>query len=90
MTVTLASYDIDDPKDMTALKTALDRHEVSHVRRVAIFSKLNGEYDDGALHDDCHPPDDPRVPVEGRDRGAVSHDDSAAGKDCSGPNGLPG
>lgn len=48
MTVTLASYDIDDPKDMTALKTALDRHEVSHVRRVAIFSKLNGEYDDGA------------------------------------------
>ena len=48
MTVTLATYDIDDPKNMSALKAALDRHDVARIRRVAIFSKLNGEYDDGA------------------------------------------
>ncbi|MSP80866.1 MAG: hypothetical protein EXR02_07370 [Rhodospirillales bacterium] len=48
MTVVLASYDIQDPKDMSALKAALDRHDAPSIRRVAIFSKLNGEYDDGA------------------------------------------
>ena len=48
MTVVLASYDIQDPKDMSALKAALAGHDAPSIRRVAIFSKLNGEYDDGA------------------------------------------
>jgi hypothetical protein len=48
MTVLLATYDINDPKDMSALYTALERHDAASIRRVAIFSKLNGEYDDGS------------------------------------------
>lgn len=48
MTVVLASYDIPDPRDMSSLKAAMDRHDVSSIRRAAIFSKLNGEYDDGS------------------------------------------
>ena len=48
MTVLVASYDIPDPRDMASLEAALDSHEPSRIRRLAIFSKLNGEYDDGS------------------------------------------